>query len=66
MTCTQQPDIGHNTTLTGWPDVRENGRPNDVEKRHNPYNYWVNLAHTASEDHYSAAEYIRVLLTEPE
>ena len=32
----------------------------------NSYNYWVNLAHTASEDHYSAAEYIRVLLTEPE
>ncbi len=34
MTCQQQPDICHNTTLPRWPDVRENGRPNDVEKRH--------------------------------
>ena len=46
MTCKQQPDIGHNTTLPGWPDVRENGRPNDLEKRHwgflaDRYSIWL-------------------------
>ena len=41
----QQPDICHNTTLPGWPDVRENGRPNDVEKRQadRPTSTWSSI-----------------------